>query len=132
MTAAPSRSASGGASTTRSPARTPLRTWRSAPNVWPSVTRRALHLAVGVDEHDALVAVRAHRLGRHAARPAGGAAVPGAGGGSGLEEGHAHAHVRHDARDRVCLSAMRTFTVALLRSAVGMIAITSAGSFESG
>lgn len=29
-------------------------------------------------------------------------------------------------------SAMRTFTVALLRSAAGMIAITSAGIFQSG
>jgi hypothetical protein len=35
-------------------------------------------------------------------------------------------------RESRCLSAMRTFTVALLRSAVGMIAITEPGSFESG
>ena len=35
-------------------------------------------------------------------------------------------------RGSFCLMAMRTFTVALLRSAVGMIAMTSPGIFQSG
>ena len=35
-------------------------------------------------------------------------------------------------RGSLDLSAMRTFTVALLRSAVGTMAITSAGIFHSG
>ena len=77
-----------------------------------------------------LIAVLAQRRARHqhalrrsAALRAAGLLV--------LEEGDAHAHVRHDALV-LDSSPMRTLTVALERSAVGMMAMTCEGIFQSG
>ena len=117
---------SGGASTTVSPPARPSSTSRSSPSVRPSVSARCATLLVGDDERDVLAVARARS-------PSAGTSTPGAVGGcrpagvACLEEAHAHAHVRHDARILHASSAMRTLTVALPRSAVGMIAITSAG-----
>ena len=99
VTAAPSRSEAGGDSTTRSPSRRPLSTWRSPPTLWPERDAAALDLAVGVRRRPrrcvALASAPRRRRHQHAAarRPAPPAAAPAA-----SRKRHAHAHVRHDAR----------------------------------
>src|SRR6185436_9268273 len=66
--------------------------------------------------------------GRARARRPPRAAGPGA---NGLEKGHPNAHVGDDA-PVARLDGDGTFTVALLRSAVGMMAMTLPGIFHSG
>src|SRR5439155_3948346 len=122
-TAAPSLSDGGGATTTRSPARRPLVISRSAPTVWPGVTLRRSTLPSTYTK--TLPSLRTASTGTRTpdatagvvdAAPRNATRTPMSGTMRGSFEG----------------IAMRTLTVALLRSAVGMIAITEPGIFQSG
>ena len=119
--------------TTRSPAARPLSTWRSvAAYVGPSVDRAALDLAVArTTNTTSAVALGAHRGRRHAARRGAAGGAPGRRLVALEEATRARPSRARCARPSRSI-AMRTFTVALLRSAVGMIAITSPGILQSG
>ena len=129
FTAAPSPSEAGGDSTTRSPADRPLRTWRSGPTLRPSVTERRCTLSSAKTKTmPALPSTRTAAAGTSTpAAPAGGA--PGA---DGALRNDTRTPMSGTMRRSFCRSATRTFTVALLRSAEGMMAMTSPGIFQSG
>src|SRR5262249_6301710 len=122
-TAAPSLSDGDGASTTRSPARRPFTISRSAPIVWPGVTGRRVTLP------SAYTKTASPRTAST------GTSTPATTGAAGLEAAPRNA-TRTPMSGTIRASferiAMRTLTVALLRSAAGMMAITEPGIFQSG
>ena len=90
----------------------------------------ALGLAVVQDEDDVLFAVLAQRGGGHLRARRG--LLCGGGLSFSSSRKDTRTPMSGTMRGSFDFSAMRTFTVALARSAVGMIAITSAGILQSG
>src|SRR5438094_599463 len=118
-------SSSGSSTTTRSPARRPLVISRSAPTVWPGVTLRRSTLPSTYTK--TLPSLRTASTGTR---------TPDATGAAGVVDAAPRNATRTPMSGTMRGSfegiAMRTLTVALLRSAVGMIAITEPGIFQSG
>ena len=127
-TASPSFERGGGASTTRSPARSPVEHQALGRRPSAPASRRGARRRSLTTHEDPLAPPSARTASAGISTPP--RRRP-AGGRLGVQEGHAHAHVGHDARSFAAM-AMRTFTVALLRSAVGMIAMTERGNLPVG
>src|SRR5439155_4720630 len=124
FTASPSPRDPGGDRTMRSPSRSPVRIWRSPPPLWPSVAARRWTRSSAYTNTTPLSPPCARTAAEGTSTPTGGPAA-----GPGLRK-DTRTPMSGTMRGSFCLSATRTLTVALLRSAAGMIAITSPGIFQ--
>jgi len=118
---------SGGRMTTASPARTPRSSWRSSFSVMPGFTVRCCTLSSAITNTTGAPSRSTTALA--GTRTPCGLSFPPA---LACSRKLTRTPISGTMRGSFCLRATRTFTVALPRSAVGTMAITSAGIFQSG